>query len=50
MKMRQLGRSGFEVSELGLGCMGLSHAYDTAVDQTRGVPFLRAAHDLGVAF
>ena len=27
MEQRRLGRSGLEVSELGLGCMGLSFGY-----------------------
>lgn len=31
MKFRTLGMSGLRVSALGLGCMGLSHAYGTPV-------------------
>ena len=27
LKTRELGRQGLEVSELGLGCMGMSWAY-----------------------
>ena len=33
MIKRTLGRSGLEVSALGLGCMGLSHGYGPAVDR-----------------
>ncbi|HYM23218.1 MAG TPA: aldo/keto reductase, partial [Vicinamibacterales bacterium] len=50
MHTRTLGRSGLEVSALGLGCMGLSFAYGPAVDRKQGMAFLRAAVDSGVTF
>ena len=33
MERRTLGRSGLEVSSLGLGCMGLSFAYGAPPDR-----------------
>jgi aryl-alcohol dehydrogenase-like predicted oxidoreductase len=50
MKRRQLGRSGLEVSALGLGCMGLSYGYGPAVDRSVGVQLIRRAVDRGVTF
>ena len=51
MKTRKLGKSGLEVSALGLGCMGLSTImYGPAVDTQEGVKLIRAAVDLGVTF
>lgn len=50
MQKRVLGRSGLEVSALGLGCMGLSFGYGPATDHTEAVSLLRAAHDRGVTF
>ena len=50
MKTRKLGKSGPEVSALGLGCMGLSFGYGPAVDRQDGVALIRAAVDLGVTF
>ena len=50
MKKRLLGRSGLEVSAIGLGCMGLSHAYGPATETGEAVKFLRAAVDEGVTF
>jgi pyridoxine 4-dehydrogenase len=50
MQNRQLGKSGLEVSALGLGCMGLSFGYGPAVDQQEGIKVIRAAVDLGVTF
>jgi aryl-alcohol dehydrogenase-like predicted oxidoreductase len=46
MQKRKLGT--LEVSAIGLGCMGLSHAYGTAVDTATGVAFLRGAVERGV--
>ncbi len=48
MRTRLLG--GLEVSEIGLGCMGLSHAYGTATDRKAAIDLLRAAVDRGVTF
>jgi aryl-alcohol dehydrogenase-like predicted oxidoreductase len=50
MIRRTLGRSGLEVSALGLGCMGLSHGYGAAVDRLDGIDLIRTAVDLGVTF
>ncbi|WP_133478944.1 aldo/keto reductase [Cognatilysobacter segetis] len=50
MKTRTLGRHGPVVSELGYGCMGLSHAYGHALDRNAGIALLRAAVDRGVTF
>ena len=50
MFKRTLGNSGLEVSAIGLGCMGLSHAYGPAVDEQDGIALIQAAVDLGVTF
>jgi aryl-alcohol dehydrogenase-like predicted oxidoreductase len=50
MITRTLGSSGLEVSAIGLGCMGLSHAYGPAVDEQDGIALIRAAVDLGITF
>lgn len=50
MQKRKLGRSGLEVSALGLGCMGLSHAYGQPVDTPAGIALIRAAVERGVTF
>ena len=49
MKLRKLGRSGLEVSALGLGCMGMSWAYGPS-DRVACLKLLRDAVDLGVTF
>ncbi len=46
MLKRKLGS--LEVSAIGLGCMGLSHAYGTAVDKAAGIALLRGAVERGV--
>jgi aryl-alcohol dehydrogenase-like predicted oxidoreductase len=48
MQKRKLGTNGLEVSAIGLGCMGLSHAYGPAVEKAAGIAFLRGAVDRGV--
>jgi aryl-alcohol dehydrogenase-like predicted oxidoreductase len=48
MNTRNLGRSGLQVSALGLGCMGLSHGYGKAVEEQDGIALIREAVDLGV--
>jgi aryl-alcohol dehydrogenase-like predicted oxidoreductase len=50
MKKRTLGKSGLEVSAVGLGCMGMSHAYGPAADRGEMVRLIRAAVDRGVTF
>jgi aryl-alcohol dehydrogenase-like predicted oxidoreductase len=50
MQKRQLGRSGLEVSAIGLGCMGLSTAYGPATDRSAAIALIRAAVDRGVTF
>lgn len=50
MKKRILGKSGLEVSALGLGCMGLSFGYGKAVEKEDGIRLIRAAHERGVTF
>src|ERR1700722_5130685 len=50
MQKRKLGKSGLEVSALGLGCMGLSFGYGPAVDKKDGIVLIRAAVEKGVTF
>ena len=50
MQTRELGRSGLEVSAIGLGCMGISAAYGTPLSRDDGVKLIRDAVDRGVTF
>lgn len=50
MKKRILGTSGLEVSALGLGCMGLSHAYGAPTEKSEAVRFIRQAVEIGYTF
>jgi len=50
MQKRGLGKSGLEVSALGLGCMGLSSAYGPATEKTQAIALIQAAVDRGVTF
>jgi aryl-alcohol dehydrogenase-like predicted oxidoreductase len=48
MQKRTLGNTGLEVSALGLGCMGLSHAYGPATAKADAIKLIRAAVERGV--
>jgi aryl-alcohol dehydrogenase-like predicted oxidoreductase len=50
MKTRKLGRSGLEVSAMGLGCMGMSFGFGPAMDKKDGIALIRAAVERGVTF
>jgi aryl-alcohol dehydrogenase-like predicted oxidoreductase len=50
MQKRKLGKSGLEVSALGLGCMGLSFGYGPATDKEQGIKLIRKAFESGVTF
>jgi aryl-alcohol dehydrogenase-like predicted oxidoreductase len=50
MQKRTLGRSGLEVSAIGLGCMGLSYAYGPAPERADAIGLLRGAFERGVTF
>lgn len=49
MKTKRLGKD-LEVSAVGLGCMGLSHAYGPAVDRREAVRLIRQAYEDGYTF
>ena len=50
MKKRKLGKSGLEVSAIGLGCMGMSFGYGPPKDKQEMIALLRAAVEHGVTF
>ncbi len=50
MEKRKLGKSGLEVSALGLGCMGMSFGYGPAADKKEMISLIRKAVELGVTF
>jgi aryl-alcohol dehydrogenase-like predicted oxidoreductase len=50
MKKRTLGKSGLEVSALGLGCMGLSFGLGPATEKSEAIKLIRAAVERGVTF
>jgi aryl-alcohol dehydrogenase-like predicted oxidoreductase len=50
MQKRKLGKSNFEVSAIGLGCMGMSFGYGPAHDKQEMISLLRAAVERGVTF
>jgi aryl-alcohol dehydrogenase-like predicted oxidoreductase len=50
MKKRKLGKSGLEVSAIGLGCMGMSFSYGPPKDKQEMTALLRAAVERGVTF
>jgi aryl-alcohol dehydrogenase-like predicted oxidoreductase len=50
MQKRKIGRSGLDVSPLGLGCMGLSFGLGPATDRQQAISLIRAAVERGVTF
>src|ERR1700758_1348818 len=50
MQKRTLGKSGLEVSALGLGCMGLSFGLGPATEKSEAIKLIRAAVERGVNF
>ncbi|WP_118185074.1 aldo/keto reductase [Paraburkholderia phosphatilytica] len=49
LNTRKLGREGLAVSEIGLGCMGMSYAYGTP-DDTESIATIHRAIELGCTF
>lgn len=50
MKTRILGKQGLEVSELGLGCMGLTFGYGQPQTEKDAIALIRKAYDLDITF
>jgi aryl-alcohol dehydrogenase-like predicted oxidoreductase len=50
MQKRRLGKSNFEVSALGLGCMGMSFSYGPPKDKQEMISLLHAAVERGITF
>jgi aryl-alcohol dehydrogenase-like predicted oxidoreductase len=50
MQKRMLGKSGLEVSALGLGCMGMTFSYSPFPERSASIALLRAAVERGVTF
>ncbi len=50
IQKRKLGKSGLDVSALGLGCMGLSFGYGPATNTNDAITLIRGAFERGVTF
>lgn len=50
MQTRTLGKSGLQVSELGLGCMGLTFGYGPATNEKDAIALIQKAYESGVSF
>lgn len=50
METRVLGNSGIKVSPLGMGCMGLTHAYGKPLPDTQAQQIIQAAFNCGYTF
>jgi aryl-alcohol dehydrogenase-like predicted oxidoreductase len=49
MRTKNIGKQGLQVSQIGLGCMGMSDFYGHA-DDSESIKAIQRAHDLGVTF
>jgi aryl-alcohol dehydrogenase-like predicted oxidoreductase len=50
MQKRKLGKSGLEVSAIGLGCMGMSFSYGPPADKQEMISLIRSAVERGITF
>ena len=50
MKYINLGDGEIKISALGLGCMGLTHAYGKPSDENEMIKLIHSAFDMGRAF
>ena len=50
MKTILLGNTNIEISPVGLGCMGFSHAYGAPMEKEEAIRKIRAAYDMGYTF
>ena len=50
MEKRKMGSSGIEVSPVGMGCMGLTHASGDPMDDDVAVRVVREAYEMGYTF
>lgn len=50
MEMRKLGLTDMQVTPVGLGCMGLSHAFGTPLEKQEAADKIQAAYDMGYRF
>ena len=44
MQKRKLGKSGLEVSALGLGCMAMNFGYGPATDKRQAISLIRSVY------
>lgn len=50
MKYKNLGSSNIKISAIGLGCMGMTHAYGVPSDENEMIKLIHSAVDMGVTF
>jgi aryl-alcohol dehydrogenase-like predicted oxidoreductase len=50
MQKRKLGKSGLEVSAIGLGCMAMSFGYGPAANKRQAISVIRSAVERGITF
>lgn len=50
MKYINLGDGEIKISALGLGCMGMTHAYGKPSDENEMIKLIHSAFDMGITF